>query len=143
MGKKHVVKVLILVFLGIFVILNVLGLVVELLIQTNVINVEFVNIRGIMSLSSILSLALVASAIIFWIKFFKNGKRLVMWWNIFIFTAMLVVLFKLIWPTIFVELVPFYFLIFPLGIIFIWLGVFKYLKKGNIFGQYKWGPILK
>jgi hypothetical protein len=130
MGKKKAfVKNFILISLGIVVVLNILGLVVELLIQTNVINVNAVKIKGILAPSSILSLLFIASGITFWLRFYKKGKKLVMWWNIFILSVFLIIFSKIVWPTMLVELIPLYFLVTPCVAILIWLAVFKHLKK--------------
>lgn len=132
MGKgKSIARILILVFLGLILFLNIAGLLVELLIQVGVINIESVNIKGILSPTLILSLAFVVSGIVFWTQFYKNKKKVVVWWNIFMATTILIILSKLVWPTILVELIPYYFFTIPYVVILIWLLVFRYLKKAK------------
>lgn len=127
--KKNIKKIMLLIILGLIILLNLVGLIIESLISFKIIQTDQVKLRPILSPTTILSLAFIISGIIFWIRFYKNKKDTVLWWNIFIATAILIILSKIIWPTIMTTLTPYYFIIIPLITLIIWYVIFKYLKN--------------
>lgn len=127
--KKNIKKIILLIILGLIILLNLAGLIIESLTSLKIIQTGQVKLRPMLSPTTILSLAFIISGIIFWIRFYKNKKDIVLWWNIFIATAILIILSKIIWPTIMTRLTPYYFIIIPSITLIIWYVIFKYLKN--------------
>ncbi len=129
--KKNLSRKAILIILGLILIINFIGIVIESLVQFGIIHIDSVSIRKIFSPATILSLAFIIVGAIFWIKFYKNKKeKLMFFWNTLGIIGILIILYKLIQPTV-LSKIPYYFIISPVVIFFAWFVVFKYLKKSK------------
>jgi hypothetical protein len=129
--RRKTLKVLILAILGIIIILNFLGLIVELLFTLGIMQTDLVTVRTLPPIPTIISLAFLISACLLWFYLFKE-KRLVFWfWHIFIAIALISTLYELREPTAITVLIPSYFIIMPLILIIIWAALFKFFRKLN------------
>jgi len=127
--KKIKLQQWLLILLGFFILINFGGFIVELLYGTGLFSTNLAKIRKFSFQSFTLSIGAIAIGTILWIKFFKLKKSSIIWWHAFIGIEILTVLYKIIRPTILVDLIPYYYIIMGSILLFIWWLIYFYLKK--------------
>ncbi|MFH1801976.1 MAG: hypothetical protein ABH864_00830 [archaeon] len=127
--KQKPLKLTILIILGLIIIFNILGLVVETLFTLGVMQTDVAQIRTLQPISTIVSLAFIIAAIIFWINLKKETKKTFMWWNTLVVIGLVAIFYKRIDPTALTVLVPSYFATMSILWLIIWAALFNYMKK--------------
>jgi hypothetical protein len=122
---------LFLIILGLIILLNFAGVVIEGLFTFNVLQTDVANIRTYTIPGVILSLAFLVVAIILWIKYLKKQKKLLIFWHILSGISVLSILYKFLRPTMLVALLGplIYFPLFIIIVAAIWYFIWKKLKK--------------
>jgi hypothetical protein len=131
--KKTIIVRLLLIGTGVVLLLNVGGLIIDLLYSLGLFISENVKLQGLSVVSSFLSLAFIISLAIFWFRLYKLNRDSVLWWNILCIVGFLIVIYKIFRPTYLVDLIPYYFIISFGGLGVLWFVIFKYLR--NLLGK--------
>jgi len=127
--KKTKTTKIILALLGLVLLINIIGLIIEVVFGTGIIETEAARIRSLSFSTITLSLLFIATGITFGLKLFKLKTDMLKWWNIFVGIGALSILYKIIKPTYLTLAVPYYFIIFIGLTIIIWFLVSKHIKK--------------
>lgn len=127
--EGKILKGIILTILGIVIILNFLGLIVETLFTFGLVQTDVAAIRTLHPITTILSLVFIISAVFLWWNTHKEKPSAFWWWHIFIAISLIDVAYKWRAPTALAVFMPKYFTIMPIIILAIWAALFIYFKK--------------
>lgn len=128
--KKHIWVILII--FGLVLIANLLGLIVEFLFTAGVVSTDLARVRTIHPISFTLTVAFIISNAFFLIYTYKQKKKALLFWHIFMGISLLNTLYQVIVPTYISLIVPNYFILVPLATIGIWGGIFYVLEKSKL-----------
>ncbi|GEM_PF-6932238 len=126
---KSFKKWLLIVPLLAVLLLNIAGIVIELLFSAGILETDLASIRRVNPISLTLSTGFVAFGFVFIVLYYKNNISSLRWWNAFIVAGALMIAYKLVKPTYLTSLIPYYFFIMFGLIGVVWILVFVHLKK--------------
>lgn len=132
MRRKNKFDWILISIFSLFILLNILGFIVEGLFTLGIVETDVANIRGWGFVSVIFSLAFIISGSLFVYYYYRLRSSTILWWNIFMGTGLVITLHKFIRPTILSSLVPFYNYILLVVVIAIWFLLFVYLRRKNL-----------
>jgi len=129
--KKKIFKWIILIILGLIIIANILGMVIETLVTLEIVQTDLARIRTLRPVSAIFSVGLIVLEIIFWLQLYKEKKKAFFWWNILVAAGFLAIIYKRYDPTAIIFIIPNYFTTMLVGWFIIWAIIFHYLQHKN------------
>lgn len=115
--------------LGLVVLINFLGTIIEILANLGILKPEQIQIREFNIFLFILSLLFVVSGVLLWINLFKFNRNSLMLWHIFLVLFFALNIFKVVSPTYVSTRVPYYPFVSSGLLILIWLAGFYYIRK--------------
>lgn len=117
------------IVLGFVILTHVLGLLIDLLIETGLVQTPNINMRGLFLPAAFLSVFFITFGILFLVHYFKKDyERCVLLWHILFGVSLVIIALKFIKPTILTILIPYYFVIFFVLTIALWYVVFLHLR---------------
>ena len=129
MAKKKKLAWLLIIIFSLVLLINIMGILIELLFGFGVLKTDVVKIRSLSPIPLILSVGFIIAGITFIIYLYKLDKKVILWWHIFMGIGLLSILSSIIQPTLIYILIPYYYIISISFVVIIWLLIFLYLKK--------------
>lgn len=129
MQKKGKILWMILILFGLVFALNLLGVVVEILFTTGILQTDLARVRTLHPISFTITLAFLAANLLFLIYLYKQKKKARFWWHVFMGISIVNVLYQIVKPTFISLSVPNYYIIVPITLVIIWGSIFYLLEK--------------
>ena len=118
-----------LIIIGLVLIINFAGMVIEIISRLGLLNNTSVPVRALNIPVLLISIISLISGVLLWIGTLKLSNKIINIWHIFAGSMFLLNIYKIAYPTYLVKLIIYYPFISSLLLVVIWASVFYWLKK--------------